>query len=317
MTFDHVDRFVSLASAGGGLLLAGGLTRLAGDRPRSTIAIVAASAGLSVGAAAAWTASLTSTGLSAVVLAGVLLPGLLLASRRLSAARVWAVRTATRPAFAAALGVTILVGSIIVLDHEENEEIAGDLEETDLYVLGMPPARKAEAGAALTERGARLELSSPAVDLDPETAAEREAYILSRLGAAGSFIRRGPADERTNCFGWVFAHGRFWLTDQSVGPILSDNGYHAVTDPRPGDLVIYRDRFTGRPAHAALVRYVTEGQPVLVEGKWGWVGVFLHEVDRSSYGTAYTYYRSPRTTHQLALTGVVESGPDGPLTGAE
>ena len=70
------------------------------------------------------------------------------------------------------------------------------------------------------------------------------------------------------------------------------------------------------PVHTAVVRYVTPGQPVLVEGNWGWMGVFVDEAAKSPYGVGFTYYRTPRPTHQLALTGP-DSGPDPPLTGAE
>jgi hypothetical protein len=56
----------------------------------------------------------------------------------------------------------------------------------------------------------------------------------------------------------------------------------------------------GQIAHTAVVRYVTEGQPVIVEGKWGPFGVFLHAADRSIYGTDYTFHRSPRHGHILA-----------------
>ena len=71
-----------------------------------------------------------------------------------------------------------------------------------------------------------------------------------------------------------------------------------MTDPRPGDLVVYR--LGGAVAHTAVVRYVTGGMPVLVEGKWGWAGVFLHPVDKSAYGGSFGYYRSARAGHSLA-----------------
>jgi hypothetical protein len=39
---------------------------------------------------------------------------------------------------------------------------------------------------------------------------------------------------------------------------------------------------------------------VIVEGKWGTMGVFSHAVDKSCYGTDYKYYRSGRPGHILA-----------------
>jgi hypothetical protein len=180
----------------------------------------------------------------------------------------------------------------------------------------MPPLRKPDRVAAVTDRGTRIELSAPADPRDPAEVRAMGAQLLPMIGGTGSVIRRGPCDERTNCFGWVFAQGRYWLPDAGVGPILADHAYRPVTDPRPGDVAVYRDARTGHPVHAAVVRYVTEGQPVIVEGKWGWMGVFLHEAERSPYGVTYAYYRTARPTHQLALT-TPDSGPEGPLLGAE
>jgi hypothetical protein len=59
-------------------------------------------------------------------------------------------------------------------------------------------------------------------------------------------------------------------------------------------------RRDGVVLHTAVVRYVTPGMPVLVEGKWGATGVYLHDVDASAYGTGYTYYRAGRASHVLA-----------------
>ena len=63
--------------------------------------------------------------------------------------------------------------------------------------------------------------------------------------------------------------------------------------------------------HTAVVRYVTPGMPVLVEGKWAWMGVFLHPVDRSCYGTNFAYYRSGRPGHVLAGLDAPATGPVG------
>lgn len=71
-----------------------------------------------------------------------------------------------------------------------------------------------------------------------------------------------------------------------------------MTDPHPGDLVVYRHG--DAVCHTALVRYVTENQPVLVEGKWGCTGVYLHPVEKSIYGDDYRFYRSNRKGHLLA-----------------
>jgi hypothetical protein len=143
-----------------------------------------------------------------------------------------------------------------------------------------------------------------------------EAVALDRLGLRDVVIRRGPAGDHSNCYGWLFANDRYWVAESAMDTILADNSYALVADPQPGDLVVYRRSDTGSPTHAAVVRYATAGMPLLVEGKWGWMGVFLHPVDRSPFGANFTCYRTPRATHQLALVGI-DSETGAPLTGAE
>ena len=75
----------------------------------------------------------------------------------------------------------------------------------------------------------------------------------------------------------------------------------------PGDVVVYRDD-QDEITHTAVVRAVCDDGAVLVEGKWGWMGVFLHPVDKSVYGTSYTFYRSPRPGHLLAGLPAPRSG---------
>ena len=110
-------------------------------------------------------------------------------------------------------------------------------------------------------------------------------------------IREGQADERSNCHGWVFAGGRYILSGDDVDLILTENQYSKQQHPQPGDLAVYRNN--GAIAHTAVVVYVTQGQPVMVRGKWGNLGVFLHPADKSPYGTDYTFYRSQRSGHLL------------------
>ena len=130
-------------------------------------------------------------------------------------------------------------------------------------------------------------------------AAERDA--LGGADNVGRMIRMGPAADRCNCHGWVFTGGRYWLGAADVEHILADNGYRPVSDPHPGDVVIYRTG--GLITHTAVVRAAGGGGPVLIEGKWGWLGVFLHVPEGSWYGREYTYYRSPRPGHLLAGLG--------------
>ena len=119
--------------------------------------------------------------------------------------------------------------------------------------------------------------------------------------------REGPATEDYNCHGWVFADSRYWVQSEDVSPILEDNGYTQVNSPRPGDVVVYRQR--GLVVHSGLVREVA-GDRIEMEGKWGWMSRFRHPVEKSIFGADYRFYRSSRSSHQLA--GLPDEVPDLP-----
>ena len=319
MTYDHVDRFVALASVGGGMLLAGGLNLIARDRGLGVrTAIAAGSSAAAAGVVAAWSESLELTALAGLALTLVLLPGVLRGGRWPAAAAAWVRRVFARPTARsgslAAVGAAVLVCAAVAFvrdDDDRRDREFADVARGDAY---SPPRRPDQRVVGVTDRGTRIELSLSAAPRAADVTRDRKAVALERVGLREAVIRRGPADERSNCFGWVFANDRYWLTDAAVDTILADNGYAVVADPRPGDLVVYRSAGTGLAAHAAVVRYATDGMPTLVEGRWGWMGVFLHPIDRSPYGTNYACYRSPRATHQLAVT---ESDVGAALTGAE
>jgi hypothetical protein len=103
----------------------------------------------------------------------------------------------------------------------------------------------------------------------------------------------------SNCHGWVFTGGRYWVRGVTVEGILADNGYRKVATPRAGDLAVYRDS-AGAILHTGLVRATLPDRPVLVESKWGAIGAFIHPVDVHPYdGSTCTYHRSPRDGHRL------------------
>ncbi len=127
-------------------------------------------------------------------------------------------------------------------------------------------------------------------DQDAETRVVQSHDLGLRL------IRTGPTDRATNCHGWVFTGGRYWMDGGDIVRILHDNSYEAVSVPRAGDLAIYRDA-SGQPVHSSVVRTVGEDGLVLVESKWSFMGRYLHRIDDYCFATSWTYYRSPRTGH--------------------
>ncbi len=114
-------------------------------------------------------------------------------------------------------------------------------------------------------------------------------------------IARATPDTNSNCHGWVFTGGKYFVLGGTVEMILDDNGYLLTQAPRTGDLVIHRSR-TSEIQHTGLVRGVLDDGTVLEESKWGAAGGrFLHHPDSQPYGAA-TYYRSPRQGHLLTIT---------------
>lgn len=169
--------------------------------------------------------------------------------------------------------------------------------------LAGDPRTLVPAGRTATDAGRLVELMTTAT---PRTAGEM-AQADRRWAAdpiwQGTAVRRGPAADTSNCHGWVFTGGRYLIRGASVPGILADNGYRPASDPRAGDLVIYSGS-SGSVDHTAVVRAVADDGTVLVEGKWGSLGVYLHTAEGSPYGTRYTFYRSPRAGHLLAgVTG--------------
>ncbi len=176
------------------------------------------------------------------------------------------------------------------------------LDETLASVQMTPPATKPVA-TAVTDRGAVIDLTAPVGPLS-----ERELASLELSDPmtqhAGHVIRRGKATDESNCHGWVFTGGRYNVGGRFVNTILAENGYAGVADPAAGDLCVYRSG-DNEVMHTAVVRAVLSDGTVLVEGKWGRLGVYLHVVDESCYGTEFGYYHSARSGHLLAG---VESG---------
>jgi hypothetical protein len=300
---EQFERFAILLLAGIGMVLAGGLNLvLCHSRGAWRLLATGAVCGGVLSLVWVWADSPALVASVALVMAAGLLvcslPGSVRVGQLGSRLAGLIRRPTVRWAALLVAGVASIVGSAAVYQAEEAEAI--DRGMSDLGLMTGRPGGTARAEArATTDRGSELTLLQtttlhPAGELDAA-----EGRVLQSGPGRDQVIRRDSADQRTNCHGWVFTAGRFWVSGETVGLILEENGYEPVSDPMPGDLVIYRVR--GTIAHSAVVRYVTDGQPVLVEGKWGAGGVYLHAVDKSSYGTDFTYFRSPRGGHLLTI----------------
>jgi hypothetical protein len=197
--------------------------------------------------------------------------------------------------FTTVLGFTIIVGTPVLVQWVDDRAAEDFLREVES--AQAVSARPRAETTAWTDQGTPLLLRESQREIHGINFREEEEKFLARLKMTDQLIRRGEVDKRSNCHGWVFTGGRFTVTEDQVALILRENGYEEVSLPEPGDLVIYGSATGSR--HTAIVRYATEGQSVLVEGKWGGFGVFLHSADTSPYGDDYTFYSSPRQGHLL------------------
>jgi hypothetical protein len=306
MSADHLVSFLPTACAGFGLVVAGGANLLL-LRKGFAVRAVATAAGLGLCVAGAATLDQPGLALATAELLGVALLACLLLSwggltNRLATLVASLQRPAVRFGLVTVAGVGTIVGASAYFQWADEQAADEALSELDL-VHGRCDSVPTDRGKAATDHGTAVVLKEPVPRTIDLVASEERLLRTTHLG--DSVIRKGGATDESNCHGWVFTGGKFILSPDDVELILKENGYEEVHQPQVGDVIVYRS--SGTIAHTAIVRYVAEGQPVLVEGKWGNLGVFLHAADKSTYGTEYTFHRSTRSGHLLAGVG----GPTG------
>ena len=168
----------------------------------------------------------------------------------------------------------------------------------------LPGIVEREEGAwAITDEGASIPLFHLATD---DIRFEEFASLADQRfkSYAHVMIHREDSDKTTNCHGWVFTGGRFLLKGIDVERILCDNHYVIVSDPRPNDIVIYRDH-VGTILHTALVQAILTDGTVITESKWGIDQRFLHLPVDQPYSPIFAYYRTDRPNHHLIRLGTL------------
>lgn len=147
------------------------------------------------------------------------------------------------------------------------------------------------AAHAVTDRGSIIQLRR-------FTTIEHEPLVPD--GFNGRVIVATAEQSPSNCHGWVFTGGRFQIAGGDVATILEDNGYTAVTAPRPDDLIVYRNP-SGTIIHTGLVKAVGTDGFVLVESKWGPLDIYWHTPYEQTYSQRFEYWRSRRDGHGLTV----------------
>jgi hypothetical protein len=315
MSFDHYERFFTFFAAGLGLFLAGGINFVLGQSGRR-VWLRAIATLVICGTVVGGISALTRPELairSGSVLLGTLLIVTLLGSawfgRQLTSLVALFRKPAVRWGVVALCGLGVVLGSGLAFDQADELAIDQGMKEFDIAV-GHPPSHPTDRAHATTDRGNRIILKEPDAPREERDLHDAEEKSLRGSPYHDQVIRRGGPTDHSNCHGWVFTGGKFLVSPDDVELILKENGYHETHEPRTGDLVVYRQ--AGAVAHTAIVRYVAEGLPAFVEGKWGVMGVFQHPANQSFYGTDYTFYRSARVGHLLVGLGGSPGPADAP-----
>ena len=131
---------------------------------------------------------------------------------------------------------------------------------------------------------------------------ESELTLIKHWGDSLQILRLEAAGSHSNCHGWIFTGGRHRVKCEDVPAILEDNEYQRVDAPQAQDLVIYFGP-RGEVLHSGLVHSAAPSGRILIESKWGSLGVFLHPLTAQPYGTTYAFYHSHRAGHRLLGLG--------------
>ena len=228
----------------------------------------------------------------------VALAGLLVSTGAVRQLVVRCVRPVCRPR---AIGLLALLAAVAAFGYEawrfeaDNERL---MDETLARGTAAAPFSTTPAGTARTDSGSTIELHSPTEPLPASEMSAIEEVSTTLKVRSGQFIKRGSSGDESNCHGWVFTGGKFNVGGRFVDTILTDNGYTPAPKATAGDLCVYRDS-DNHVTHTAVVRAVLGDGTVLVEGKWGRLGVYLHPAGESCYGTDFGFYHSAREGHLL------------------
>jgi len=221
----------------------------------------------------------------------------------------FAVQSRTLHACVILIGGPLLAWGLAT--HADNAAASPDLDKFDPFEVRLRQALMPASQPAYTDRGQHFTLFRISPAFDCRNLDQRDNEVHGDL--AQRTLRRSPPDAKSNCHGWVFSGGPFWIDNPQVEQILLENEYQKTTQPRSGDLIIYRDDL-GFIVHSGVVRLNDDGR-ILVESKWGTMGCFLHAPADQIFSQTWAFYRSARSGghHLRGQVPDDSAGPGGKL----
>jgi RHS repeat-associated protein len=94
----------------------------------------------------------------------------------------------------------------------------------------------------------------------------QKGYLLAEDGTkieASINLDKSKPGFDTNCHGWTFTDGQYWINDDQVDAILKHDGYEKHEQPQAGDVVVYNQ---GREniVHSAKIVHSIQGTPIII-----------------------------------------------------
>ncbi len=173
------------------------------------------------------------------------------------------------------------------VDEEVAQRNMEQLADSDQEPVPQPKEKK-----WVTDKDSCVETKKDGYTACPDLTKDSVCKILEAINLKDSVTSTGDPTDTTNCHGWTFTCGKVWINNDQVDDILEDNGYEETTDPKPGDIVVYKK--DGKITHSGHVQSDGNGG-IKIESKWGRGGRYCHSPTAvpSSYGTP-CYYKNDR-----------------------
>ena len=158
---------------------------------------------------------------------------------------VWLWRSATdlrvrkimqRPVVAG-LGIAFSGAGLIAAGmwkYDQSESSFADEQMAHLLsIVGWHPPLEPAAIECRTDKGNPICVYS-ASSREMSEVVKEEEDVLEGFEWRKRIIPRSPATDESNCHGWVFTGGKYWVLGNDVAKILQENGYRATRWPLPG-----------------------------------------------------------------------------------